>query len=217
MIARRTMLGGGLALMVPGLARAVPQSMPSTRQLSFEVWRGSRKLGTHDLVFHPRADGFTVEVAVDIAFRVGPVTLYRYTHHAMERWAHGQVAELTTQTDDNGTHYHVTGRREGNGLMIQPTAGAPYAAPADALPATHWNVHELEGAWINTQSGEVIRPRVTPQSPAIVQTATSSPLRVRRYALSGPVKLDLWYDETQTWAGLSFVKGGAEVRYARRP
>jgi hypothetical protein len=220
MIARRTVLAGGLggacALMLPGLARAVGQAMPAVHRLGFDVWRGSRQLGTHELVFHPRPDGFVVDVAVDIAFRIGPITLYRYTHHAQERWANGQVAELTTQTDDNGTSHRVTGRRESGGLVIQADRAAPYTAPADALPATHWNHRELDGPWINTQSGELIRPHVAVEPTAIVQTANAGPLRVHRYALTGPVKLDLWYDETLTWAGLSFVKGGAEVRYARR-
>ena len=148
--------------------------------------------------------------------RVGPITLYRYNHHAQERWANGQVAELSTRTDDNGTAHHVTGRRENTGLVIQADRAAPYTAPADALPATHWNHRELDGPWINTQSGELIHPRVTPEAPALVETANAGRLRVHRYALSGPVTLDLWYDDALNWAGLSFVKGGAEVRYARR-
>jgi hypothetical protein len=221
MIARRTVLGGGLALMVPGLilpelARAGIQGMPATRQLGFDVWRGSRQLGTHELVFHPRPDGFVVDVTVDIAFRVGPITLFRYSHHAQERWANGQVVELTSQTDDNGTSHRVTGRRDGAGLVIQADRAAPYTAPADALPATHWNHRELDGPWINTQSGELIRPHVAPEAPAIVETANAGHLHVRRYALSGPVNMELWYDDAFTWAGLSFVKGGAQVRYARR-
>ena len=220
MIARRAVLGGGLggalALMLPGVARAAVQTMPALRQLRFDVWRGSRQLGTHELVFQARPDGFVVDVAVDIAFRVGPITLYRYNHHAQERWANGQVAELSTRTDDNGTAHHVTGRRENTGLVIQADRAAPYTAPADALPATHWNHRELDGPWINTQSGELIHPRVTPEAPALVETANAGRLRVHRYALSGPVTLDLWYDDALNWAGLSFVKGGAEVRYARR-
>lgn len=216
MIDRRVVLGGALSLIAAPLARAALPAIPPSRQLGFDVWRGTRKLGTHDLVFHPRPDGLQIDVAVDIAFRLGPITLYRYVHHASERWANGAVAEISSETDDNGTRHRVFGKRELPGLMIHPDGAAPYLAPPDALPATHWNHHELNAAWINTQSGELIRPRVAPPAPVIVQTAAGAPLRVRRYALSGPVRLDLWYDEADTWAGLSFVKGGGEVRYARR-
>ncbi len=144
------------------------------------------------------------------------MTLFRYTHSARERWLGGQVVELATQTNENGTHFKVDARREGSSLMVQPSGKPGYAAPADALPATHWNHHELDGPWINTQNGELIRPQVSPQGLSVVEGADGKSLRVRKYALTGPVKLDLWYDEAQAWAGLSFVKGGFGVRYARR-
>ena len=216
MIARRDVLGGALALAlpVPALGAALP--VPPSGRLGFDVWRGSRQLGTHDLVFHPSPDGLVVDVSVDIAFRIGPITLYHYTHHAHERWAGGDVVEISTQTNDNGTRYRIEGHRDSRGLVIEPGGQPAYVAPADALPATHWNHRELDGPWINTQNGELLRPHVTPAGMCMVETAAAKPLRVRRYALSGPVQLNLWYDEAQAWAGLSFIKGGAEVRYARR-
>jgi hypothetical protein len=216
MIARRSLLGGALALMVPGRALAAGLPVPPGGRLGFDVWRGSRQLGTHDLVFHPSPDGLLVDVNVDIAFRVGPITLFRYTHQARERWAQDQVVQLSTRTSDNGTRYRVEGHRDGRGLVVEPEGKPAFVAPANALPATHWNQRELDGPWINTQNGELIRPHVAPQGLCMVETATAIPLRVRRYTLTGPVQLTLWYDEAQIWAGLSFVKGGAEVRYARR-
>jgi len=39
---------------------------------------------------------------------------------------------------------------------------------------------------------------------------------VRRYAVTGDVQLDMFYDDRLGWAGLSFVKGGAPVRYERQ-
>lgn len=216
MIARRALLGGALAILapVPALASGLP--LPPGGRLGFDVWRGSRKLGTHDLVFHPTPDGVLVDVSVDIAFRVGPITLYHYTHQAHERWADGQVAQISTTTNDNGTRYLVEGRRDNRGLTVAPGGHAPYLAPIDALPATHWNHRELDGAWINTQSGELLRPHVAPEGMVSVETAGGRALRVRRYALTGPVQLTMWYDEAQVWAGLSFIKAGTEVRYARR-
>jgi len=215
-IARRELLGGALALMVPVPALATSLPLPPGNRLGFDVWRGSRQLGTHDLVFHPTPDGVLVDVAVDIAFRLGPITLYHYSHQAHERWIDGQVAQISTMTNDNGTRYRVEGRRDARGLTVAPGGHAAYLAPTDALPATHWNHRELDGAWINTQNGELIRPHVAPEGTIMVETAGGKPLRVRRYALTGPVDLTMWYDEAQVWAGLSFVKAGADVRYVRR-
>jgi len=221
MIARREALGGMVALLTPGFlnagaALAATLPVPQANRLGFDVWLGSRKLGTHDLVFHPQPDGLLVEVAVDLAYRIGPMTLFHYTHAAHERWQGGQVENLSTQTNENGTHYRVEARREAGGLIVQPQGHPSYTAPPDALPATHWNHHELDGPWINTQNGELLHPQIAPQGMAMVEAADGKTLRVRKFALTGPVKLNLWYDEAQEWAGLSFVKGGFAVRYARR-
>jgi len=221
MIARREALGGMVALLTPsfigaGAAMAATLPVPPANRLGFDVIMGSRKLGTHDLVFHPQPDGLLVEVAVDLAYKLGPMTLFRYTHTAHERWQGGQVIEMDTQTNENGTHYRVDARRENGALVVRPQGKPSYTAPADALPATHWNHRELDGPMINTQNGELLRPQIAPEGLFTVAAADGKSLRVRKYALTGPVKLNLWYDEAQEWAGLSFVKGGFEVRYARR-
>ena len=217
MIARREVLAGALALLGPARALGAAWPLPPADRLAFDVWLGKRQLGTHDLVFHPSPDGgLVVDVMVDIAFRVGPITLYRYSHRAQERWAGGQVTRLSTTTLDNGTRHRVEGQRAAGGLMIEADGKPAYLAPADALPATHWNRRELDGPLINTQNGELLRPHIAAEGPGTVTTASGRPLRVNRYALSGPVALTLWYDEAQEWAGLSFTKAGSEVRYARR-
>ena len=43
---------------------------------------------------------------------------------------------------------------------MQGTKAPRYIAPVDALPASHWNQRELEGPWINTQDGRLMRPKV---------------------------------------------------------
>lgn len=222
MIARRTLLGGALALLTmpparaAGLLSAHDLPVPASGRLGFDVWLGTRKLGTHDLVFHPSATGLVVDIAVDLAFHVGPLTLYRYSHTAREEWSDGKVAALSTRTNDNGTRFLVNAHRQGNALMIEAKGKPPLLAPADALPATHWNSAELAHPWINTQNGEVIHPHVAPQGDIMVHAADDRLFKVRRYALTGPIDLTLWYDEAQAWAGLSFTKSGAQVRYARR-
>ena len=93
-------------------------------------------------------------------FKIGFITLYRYSHHATERWQGDQVVALQTSTSDNGTPNQVTGRRDASGLVIEGTKAPRYVAPANALPATHWNRRELDGPWINTQDGRLMHPKV---------------------------------------------------------
>ena len=218
---RRAVLAGGLAaLAMPrlalGAASGLPAGIPASGRLGFDISYRGNHLGTHVLTFHRNGADFSVDVAVDLLFKLGPLTLFRYSHHATERWSGSEVAGVETQTNDNGKRFRVTGRREGGGLVVESNSQPRYVAPPSALPATHWNRRELDGPWINTQDGKLIRPNVASRGDETIPTAGSSRIRARRYALSGPVQLDMWYDDDQQWAGLAFTKGGSEVRYLRQ-
>ena len=215
MIDRRSLIVGGVALAVsPSLARAALPVPPGNR-LGFDIMRKGSKLGTHVVTFEPGNGTLAVHVAVELTFKIAGITLYRYRHQAIERWEGDRVVALDTQTDDNGSAHRLTARREGAVLMVESDKVARYAAPADALPASHWNRHDLDGPWINTQDGKLLRPRVAEQGIETIATAGGGTVRARRYALSGDVQIDMFYDERQMWAGLSFIKGGAPVRYER--
>jgi hypothetical protein len=217
MIHRRELLAGGGALLaalpVTGLRAALP--VPAGNRLGFDVIRKGAKLGVHMLSFAPNGDSLTVQVAVDIVYKIGPITLYRYTHRAIERWQGEQVVSLESHTDDNGTKYQVLGHREAAGFVVEGTK-ARYVAPPDALPATHWNRRELAGPWINTQDGALMRPRIAQQGIDTIPTAGGGSTRARRFVLTGDVQMDMWYDDRPSWAGLAFVKGGVPVRYERQ-
>jgi hypothetical protein len=179
------------------------------------VERSGKVLGSHNLSFRRNGDVLTVDVLVELTYKVGPVTLFHYNLHVNERWAGGEVVAMDSQTNDNGTKYRVSARREGGAFMVEGNAVPRYAAPANALPATHWNRHELDGPWINPQDGKILRPAASARGIESVATANGA-MRARRYALSGAVKMDLWYDDDGVWSGLAFVKSGAEVRYLRK-
>lgn len=214
MIDRRGLIVGGAMLAAMPLRAALP--VPPGNRLGFDILRKGSKLGTHSLAFEPNAGGLTVRVTVELAFKIAGITLYHYTHHATETWSSGQLVSVESETSDNGTRYQVAAHREAKGLIVQGTKAPRYLAPADALPATHWNKDELNGPWINMQDGRLMRPKIAPQGIEAIPTAGGGTIRATRYTLTGDVQLDLFYDDRHGWAGLSFVKGGAPIRYERQ-
>jgi hypothetical protein len=216
MIDRRQMLAGGLALTAwPTMARAA-LPIPNGNRLGFDIVRKGATLGTHVLTFTPSGDGLVVHVAMELVYKIMGLTLYRYAHRATETWAGDQIVALETSTDDNGTQYTLSGRREGGALVIQGNKTARYVAPANAMPATHWNRRELDGPWINTQDGKLLRPRITPGATETIPAANGATTKGRHFALTGDAQLDMWYDDRLGWTGLSFVKSGTAVRYERQ-
>lgn len=213
---RALIAGGALLAALPGAVRAA-LPVPVGNKLAFNVVRNGKTFGTHSLTFERSGDNLVVKVAVEMVFKAAFITLFRYKHTAIERWTGDQVMALDTTTDDNGKTFSVSGRRGPQGFAVEATGVPRYIAPANALPATHWNRRELDGPWINTQDGKLVRPRVAPQGVETLPTAGAGSIRANRFVLSGDVDMDMWYDSLPTWAGLRFKgKDGSAIQYIRR-
>jgi hypothetical protein len=213
MTTRRNLLVSAAAWPVARTAAAQPAAPPSDR-LAFRLVRGRSEIGTHVLTFARMDNGFDVHIAVDIAVRFGPLVLFRYTLRGLEQWRNGSVVHLDAATDDNGTPEQVRCDRDTRGLWVEGSQAPRYLAPPDALPATHWNMAELQGHWINPQGGRLLRPAVRRVGPETVTLAGGRTETATKYVLSGDATLDIWYSASRQWSGLSFAaKDGSEVRY----
>ena len=215
MFDRREIMLGSVALAVVPMAADAALPIPAGNRLGFDVLRNGSKLGTHVLIFEPRGDALTVHVAVDLVYKFAGFTAYRYTHRATELWSGDQVVGIDATTDDNGTAYQIAVRRDPAGFVVTGNKTPRYVAPPNAMPATHWNRRELDGPWINTETGGLARPKVAELGIDAIPTANGGTTRARHYALSGDVQLDMWFDDAR-WAGLAFRKGGSNIRYERQ-
>jgi Family of unknown function (DUF6134) len=194
---------------------ALPASPPSDR-LAFRLVREGDAIGTHVLTFARLDNGLDVHIAVDIAVRFGPLVLFRYTLRGLEQWRNGSFVHLDATTNDNGTRDQMRADRDVQGLWVEGSQARRYLAPSDALPATHWNMAELQAPWINPQGGRLLHPVVRCLGPGQVALASGGAETATEYALSGDARLDIWYNESRDWSGLGFAaKDGSEVRYER--
>ncbi len=208
LIAASTLVAGSALANIPA---------PQGRRLSFRVLREGKDIGAHEVSFTRQGDNWSVEVAIDLAVSLGPVPLYRYRHRAREVWTAGQFTSIEADTNDNGTKLMMRAERAASGVMVRSTQSGDYTAPANALPSTHWNRRMLDGPFINTQTGELLRAAVSPLGSGEVETAKGTRIPVRRFEIRGPITLETWYDEAATWAGLRF-KGhdGSQILYKRQ-
>jgi hypothetical protein len=220
-ISRRNLLiVGGALLYAPRLlaepAKPSLLSPPPGKSLGFDVMRKGDKIGEHLLTFNGQGDDLTVRVDVELKVGLGPIVLFRYKHHASEVWRNGQLAALDTETNDDGAHHNVTGRWSPEGFKVEGSKTKPYTAPPDALPATHWNRKQLDGPWINTQDGRLLRPRITPMGREMIPVVSGPEIPAQHFSLNGDAILDTYYDTTPNWVGLNFKAGdGSLILYER--
>lgn len=211
MIGRRAMLGAAIAF---GASDAAAGSLPvpAGGRLGFRVVRNGSAIGQHLLFFEAQGTQLVVRVEVDIAVTFGPITLYRYRHRARESWEGGQVAAFSAETNDDGTRSTVTMRPQGERLAVESTTAGSYLAPSGALPATHWNRRMLQAPFINTQTGELMRPQVRSAGAEALPWAPQR--RGERMVMSGDVDMETWYDAMPGWIGLRFLgRDGSTIQY----
>ncbi|WP_297443651.1 DUF6134 family protein [Acidocella sp.] len=197
--------------------RAWAQSVPPRGRLAFEIWRKGHQIGTHTLDFAQRNGDLTINIAVRIDVFFGPIRLFHYQMDGIEQWAGGRMFHIETRTNDDGKADHMRADLTPSGLMVEGTGTMTYFAPPHALPATHWNIAELNGPWINPQTGKLTHPHVAALGEEQVPLANGGVANGQHYRLSGDVGLDLWYGRDNSWLSLGFTgKDGSAIRYLRR-
>ncbi|MBU6418217.1 MAG: hypothetical protein KGQ79_00620 [Proteobacteria bacterium] len=206
----------GVTGLLAGAGRTRAFTVPPNGRLAFEIWRKDSQIGTHVLNFAQKDGALTITIAVRIEVFFGPIRLFHYKMDGIEQWSNGQIFHVETATNDDGKADQMRADRSVAGLRVQGTGAAPYLAPPAALPATHWNIAELRGPWINPQNGKLSHPRITALGEETVPLANSVTARGAHYRVSGDADLDLWYGTDQSWLSLSFNgQDGSAIRYLR--
>jgi hypothetical protein len=194
---RRAVLAGGLALPIFATAAAAAPAA-----LAFAVFRNGTKIGEHRLAFAADGDALTVTADAAMTVKLGPVPVFRYRHHAVERRVGGAFASLVTATDSNGKRERVSAQKTGGVIRIDSPSGA-ITAPAAANPITHWNPLVFGSPLFNPQTGRLLK-------------ATARKITANHWQIRGEAEIDDFYDDQGTWLALKGkLEDGSRLEYRR--
>ncbi len=208
---RRTLLTTSAALL---LADA-PLPVPTSNRLLFQVVRASHVIGTHRLDFARSGPNLQVSVNVVMDVSIGPFPIFHYQHHALESWNGNECVSVESQTDHNGRKLQVLAKRDATGWQVNGSHGN-LRAPANSLPATHWNRAMLNGPMINTDTGSIMRPRIADLGQQTIPLFSGGNIAAEHFVMSGDAVMETWYDAAPSWAGAQFRGGdGSVIRYIK--
>jgi len=214
MIHRRAMLLAGGAAVIGRVAAALP--VPPSGTLAFRLVRHGAEIGRHTLIFDRQGDTLTVQIAVDALVTFLSIPIVRYTHRVVETWHGDTLVGLTSATDKNGEREWAQAHRTSEGLVVLGSKTRQYTAPKSAIGTTYWNRQMLDGPMISLEDGVLLRPNVSPSKTENIRLASGGMIAADHYTLSGAFAVDVWYDRTDTWAGLAVtVADGSNVHYER--
>ncbi len=176
--------------------------IPATGRLSFIATRNRARLGTHEVTFRQDGDRLTVGIAIDYAVKLGFITVFRYRLRATELWEGGVLAQIRSDTDNNGKAAFMRADRTGEALSVTGSGTRPYTAPAGAMLCSHWNRAQLAAPMINPQDGTLLRFAVSSRGPARVADTAGRMHAAERFKMAAKHSLDLWYGTNGQWVAL---------------
>jgi hypothetical protein len=185
------------------LAAAFPAS--AAREWSFRVLLDGREIGRHAFRLAERGAERELVSEADFDVRVLLLSVYRYTHRAVERWNGDCVTGLEARTETNGDVERVDAATRAGRLVVQRESGREEHGGC-VMSFAYWNPKILaEKRLLNSQTGELV--------PIAVQARGAEGDR-RRYRLTAPnLVIDLWY-AGERWVALeSPAAGGRRLRY----
>jgi hypothetical protein len=181
--------------------------------VTFDVLRDGIPVGSHTVSFSRDEASLLVETQFEIAIKFLIFTAYTLDYSSKARWREGKLIVLEARTDDDGEIGLVKARRS-NGLIRITGPDGSKAVTRDLFPTNHWNVAVTESAEVlNTITGQVNKVRMRNLGLETI-TAEGIEIEARRWAYTGDLQNEVWYDDKGRWVKMRFAgKDGSLIEY----
>lgn len=216
-----------LALLIFGLdgtvsakAQDIPApSDPMTlygQEILFDVQRDGDDVGWHSVRFDRDGSRLTVESAFYLQIDMLFLTVFRYDYKSTATWYDGELERLTVRVDDDGEAFDLVAKRD-DGRLIVATADEVLSLDVPVYPTNHWNAGVLgEDRVLNTLTGRLNRVEIEALGREAVETERG-PIEATRYAYSGDLETEVWYDDADRWVKMRFKgRDGSSIEYLCR-
>src|SRR5690606_20033072 len=172
-------------------------------------------IGTLRIVSTRQGDQRVYDQTLRIAVKIAFVTAYRQESDRKEVWRGARLIAYDAVTDDDGKKSRIVGRAKGDKFIIDGPAGH-IVAPGTVYPSNPFDPGIVDAALLmDTASGKLLHVTVTPGAEEKI-TVAGGPVTARRYAVTGDLQRDLWFDASGKLLQFAFKNDGALVTFTLR-
>jgi len=180
----------------------------------FAVSLDGKRIGEHDFAVAQNGESVDVDIHAHFKVRAAFIPLYGYDHQDHEVWRRGCLAQMDSQTNDDGKKLVVHGAANGGGFEVKGPHGEA-TLPTCVKSFAYWDESFLtESRLLNSQTGEYESVNLTRHGVETLQLRGQS-LAAQHYSLrTGHFGIDLWYTSQGEWLALeSHLENGRTLRY----
>lgn len=188
-------------------------ALAEPREWTFRVFLDEQEIGRH--TFRLTASGEHRELRSEARFdvRVLFIDALQYRHEAVETWYGDCLQSLEARTRTNDVREFVSADA-GPGQLVVAHRRGNERHDGCVMSFAYWNPRILTAdRLLNSQTGELLPVRVTPQGDETI-AVRGRPVTAQRHRLSaGKLAIDLWYADHEWVALESPAVGGRRLRY----
>ena len=167
---------------------------------AFKVFCNGNPVGYQHVQVQHSDEETTVDTDVAVDVHMAGFEVYRYRYRARETWRDGKLAELTSETDDDGEAMSLSVHPAEDGMLLVEGKDGRREIPSDTMPTSYWNPAVLErGELLDTESGKILKVAVAPAGDG-------------RYTVSGDLNIEVDYRYGR-WNGAHFHYFGSDVDF----
>jgi len=191
-------------------------AFPQPGKLTYAVMRDGDRIGSQIVEFQRNGDQLLVLTSVKIEVSLLGITIYRFVHRSEEEWKAGELARLSTNTDDDGDK-RVVDLRLVDGKLKGNYNGQAKEFPLGMIPASFWHPDSMKQTRLLDQVKGRNRQITVKDLGTETITAQGKQLRAHHYSVTGQIKREVWYGPDGRLEKLQFVgKDGSEIEMVLR-
>ena len=199
----------------PDTAAAEPRvelaAFPQPGKLTYAVMRDGDKIGSQVVEFQRNGDQLLVLTSVRIEVTLLGITIYRFVHRSEEEWKGGELARLTSNTDDDGDR-RVVDLKLVDGKLKGVYNGQAKEFPLGMIPATFWHPDSMKQSKLLDQVKARNRQITVKDLGTETITVQGKRIEAKHYSVSGQIKREVWYGPDGRLEKLEFDgKDGSEI------
>ena len=185
-------------------------------EISFNIKRKGKKIGTHEVTFEKINDELHVEAVTKIRVKFLFFNAYRFDYVSNEVWQNGNLISLISLANDNGKKSEVTIDHNSDLVKVKTNNGAfENSLGVPTYTTNHWNPNVLNAEVVlNTITGKNNSVEISQIGWDMVPTDNGE-RRAIHHQYDGELNnISSWYDEKWRWVGLNFKgKDGSNISY----
>lgn len=188
---------------------------PPAGTVDYQIHHSKYKnIGKHSLTFSRSGKDVTVDVSVKIKVKILFITAHSLVSDRKETWRGGQLVGYTAHTRENKELIDVSARAEGTKFIVEGPDGKA-EANGPVFPTNPWNPDIVKAKLLmDTKTGKLLKVSIAAAGEDSVEVAGKA-VKTRKYAISGDMERELWFDTNGNLIRFRFVKDGKTLTFTR--